>query len=94
MTYVLVIHKVEDYDKWKKVFDEHGKIRKAKDSKGATIFQDATDPSQLVIISEWDNLEKAKNFAEADDLKTAMQKAGVTSQPIVYYLEELEKAPF
>jgi heme-degrading monooxygenase HmoA len=94
MTYVLVIHKVEDYDKWKTVFDEHGTVRKAKESKGATIFQDANDSKQIIIISEWENLEKAKNFAEAEDLKIAMQKAGVTNQPTVYYLEELEKAPF
>ena len=47
---MLVIHKFEDYDKWKKVFDEHGTVRKAKESQGATIFQDANDPKQIVII--------------------------------------------
>lgn len=94
MTYVLVIHNVEDYDKWKKVFEEDGKVRKAKNSKGATIFRNSTDPNQIVVITEWENIESAKNFAEADDLKIAMQNAGVTSQPVVYYLEELEKAPF
>ena len=34
MTYVLTIQKVEEYDKWKQVFDEHGKVRKAEGSKG------------------------------------------------------------
>ena len=32
MTYVLVIHKVEDYAKWKTVYDEDGATRKAKGS--------------------------------------------------------------
>ncbi|ADI62982.1 conserved hypothetical protein ['Nostoc azollae' 0708] len=28
MKYVLIIHEVEDYDSWKKVFDNAGDIRK------------------------------------------------------------------
>jgi hypothetical protein len=29
MPYLLISHKVEDYAKWKPVFDEHGATRKA-----------------------------------------------------------------
>jgi len=87
MTYVLVIHKVEDFDKWKSVYDEDGATRKDKGSKGAFVFRNANDPNQLVVVSQWENIEKAKNFAEAEDLRITMQKAGVTGQPDVYYLE-------
>jgi heme-degrading monooxygenase HmoA len=94
MTYVLVIHTVEDYAKWKIVFDEHGTIRKAKGSKGASILSNTTVPDQIVIITEWEDMEAAKNFAEAEDLKIAMQKAGVVGIPAVYYLEEIERTQY
>ena len=91
MTYVLTIQKVEDYDKWKQVFDEHGKVRKKKGSKGAMIYRDSNDPKQLVIIIEWENLETAKNFSLSEDLKTTMKKAGVKGLPELHYLEEIGK---
>jgi len=94
MTYVLVMHKVEDYDKWKSLYDENGAMRKAYGSKGASVFRQANDPNSLVIITEWENIEKGKVFAESEDLKTTMQKAGVISQPEIYYLEEIEKTAY
>ena len=88
---VLVIHKVEDYNKWKPVYDEDGATRKDKGSKGASVLRNTKDPNHLVVITEWENLEKAKNFAESDDLKNTMLKAGVVGRPAVFYLEEIEK---
>jgi len=94
MTYVLAIQKIEDYDKWKKVFDEHGDVRKTKGSKGAIIYGDLNDPKQLMIITEWENMDSAKNFAMAEDLKIAMKKAGVIGLPELYYLEKIEKTEY
>lgn len=91
MTYVLVIHKVEDYDKWKVVYDGDTETRKAKGSKGAVVFRMADDPNEIVVMTEWENLTKAKRFAEAEELRITMLKAGVIGQPEVYYLEEIEK---
>lgn len=94
MTYVLVMHKVEDYDKWKSVYDENGAMRKAYGSEGAFVFHNADDPNHIVVISEWENIEKAKGFAESEELKLAMQKAGVIGQPAVYFLDEIERTPY
>jgi len=51
MTYVLVIHKIEDFDKWKSVYDEDGATRKDKGSKGAFVFRNANNPKQLVVLN-------------------------------------------
>jgi heme-degrading monooxygenase HmoA len=94
MTYVLAIQQIKDYNKWKKVFDKHGEVRKNKGSKGATIYRDSNDPKKLVIITKWDDMEAAKNFSLAEDLKIAMKKAGVMGLPKLYYLEEIEKTEY
>jgi hypothetical protein len=43
MPYMLVRHKVEDYENWKPVFEEHGDTRRESDSKGARLFRNADD---------------------------------------------------
>ena len=92
MPYLLVRHKVEDYEQWKPVFDhDHGATRKRSGSKGGWILRNAFDPNELVILLEWDSSENARHFLNADETREAMQRAGVTDEPDVYFLEEVER---
>lgn len=91
MAYVLVRHKVADYEKWKSVFDEHATMRKASGSKGGRLFRNANDPNETVILLEWDGLERARQFVQSPDLKEAMERAGVADQPTIVFLEEVEQ---
>lgn len=90
MPYLLVRHKMKDYAKWKQVFDEHGSTRKANGSKGGHLFQNSDNPSEIVILFEWDDLKKARQFAQSEDLRKAMERAGVSDKPDVYFLEKIE----
>ena len=93
MPYLLVRHKVADYARWKPFFDEHGATRKANGSRGGRLYRNATDPNELVILFEWDDLDKARTFAQSEDLRQIMQRAGVADQPDLYFLEEVEQVP-
>jgi heme-degrading monooxygenase HmoA len=93
MPYMLVRHKVEDYEKWKPVFDEHQSTRKESGGKGGYLFRNAEDSNEVVILLEWDDIEDARQFAQSEDLRETMQRAGVTEQPDIYFLEEVEKVP-
>lgn len=88
MAHVLVRHKVEDFDKWKTQFDEHTSVREENGSKGSHVFRNADNPNEVIVLLEWDNLDNARQFANSDELKEAMQKAGVTDQPDIYFLDE------
>jgi heme-degrading monooxygenase HmoA len=90
MAYQIVRHTVEDYSKWKTVFDEHGAIRKARGSTGAQVLRGADNPNELCILIEWDKVQNAQNFAQSDTLREAMQRAGVTSKPEILYFNEAE----
>jgi heme-degrading monooxygenase HmoA len=89
--YMLVRHKVKDYEKWKVVFDEHMNMREKSGSIGGRLFKNANDPNETIIIFKWDNIENAKKFTESEDLKKAMQKAGVVDKPDIFFLEEVER---
>ena len=93
MAHLLVHHHVEDYKKWRPLFNEHGKVRSEQGSKSGIIFRSANDPNEIFALFEWDSVENAKKFAQSDSLKETMKKAGVQGIPDVYFIEEIGKTP-
>ena len=91
MPYSLLRHKVEDYERWKPVFDEHVPAFTQSGSKGGRLFRNADDPNEVVILLEWDALENARQFYGSDDLRETMQRAGVAEQPDIFFLEVVEE---
>jgi hypothetical protein len=90
MPFMLIRHKVKDYLQWKFVFVEHAMVRKSTGSQGGLLFQNAADPNELFILMEWDDLERARAFAASEDLRDAMERAGVAEKPDVYFLQRVE----
>jgi len=89
MPYILVTHKVEDFDKWKDIFDEVAPMRDEAGEKSAALYRHATDPNTVTALFEWDTLENAHEYASSDRLKAAMGKAGVTGAPQITFLESV-----
>ncbi len=92
MAYILFQQSVEDYDKWKPLFYGDGPIRQAGGSKGGIVLRNADDPHHITVLLEWDSLENARAFVSSDELRERMQRAGVTSSPDVYFLDEAARA--
>jgi quinol monooxygenase YgiN len=93
MPYLLVRHDVKDYATWKTHFDKHAATRKRSGSKGAHVYKSSHKPNEVVMLFNWDNAKNMKAFAESDDLKKTMEKAGVVGMPDVFFLEEVERQP-
>ncbi len=91
MPYLLIRHKVEDYAKWKPVFDDHSSTREAAGSKGGYVLRNADDSNEIVILLEVDDLERCRQLVESEDLKEAMQRSGVADMPDIYYLDEADR---
>lgn len=93
MPYLFIRHTVEDYDRWKPLFDQHSIMRQSNGCRGGLLFRDANRPNEVVILFEWDNLERAHQFSQSQDLRETMQRAGVIGHPEVYFLEKVEDIP-
>ncbi len=93
MPSLLIRHKVKAYDAWKVAFDEHAPTRRANGSRGGRIFRGAGDPPEVLILLKWDDLDRARLFADSDDLREAMERAGVTDLPDVWVLLDGEHVP-
>jgi len=91
MAHLLVHHKVEDYNKFKTVFDSHASFRSEGGSLGGKIFRTTNDPNELFVLLEWNSLANAQKFAQSDSIKEAMKNAGVVGMPAIYFVEEATK---
>jgi quinol monooxygenase YgiN len=89
MSNLIVHHRVKDFAAWKPVFDQHASMRGAAGCKGGYLLRSPVDPNDVTIFFQWDSADHAKKFAQSDDLRTAMQKAGVLGKPDVQILDQV-----
>jgi len=90
MEYVLIIHEVEDYASWKKIFDDAALIRKNAGELSFQVLKLDNNPNKIVHFSKWASLSKAKAFFESAKLIEIRKQAGVKA-PEFIYLEQLEE---
>ena len=83
--------KIEDFDKWKPVFNERKSLRKEAGSKEGTLYRNSNNPNELVIFFDWKDMDKAKKFFQSDSLQKALKKGGAELIETTY-LEKIEKA--
>lgn len=91
MSHFLIRHKVEDYAKWKPVFDSDSGNRQKHGSKGGRLFRNADNPNEVIILWDWESLEQARQFTQSPELKQKMHDAGVADRSDIYFLEEVER---
>ena len=62
MPYILVRHKVKDYEQFRKVFFKNFKEVKDNDSQRGHIFRNKVDPNEVFVLVKWNNLDNFKTF--------------------------------
>jgi quinol monooxygenase YgiN len=94
MATLFVRHKVDDYAKWKRVYDDFASTRKELGVTGASVHRDPDDPNTLVVTHQFRNIKAARDFANSDELKSAMANAGVSGAPTIWFGEDVEETPY
>jgi quinol monooxygenase YgiN len=89
MMHVLVRHKVSDYNRWKDAFDSHLATRKRAGETGFRVFHGVDDPSEVVLLLDWQSTEEARKYMGSGELRDAMEKAGVVGAPEIQFLEDV-----
>ena len=87
MMHMLLRHKVADFAKWKPIYDAHLSARQKAELKEEHLFRNADDPNEVLLLFSVEDVDKAKAFTASDDLRQAMQNAGVRDKPDVYFLK-------
>ena len=90
MIYVYIKHQVANFRNWRELYDGHRETRKRKGCLTEQLFQKFDDENDVTIVFGWDNEENAREFIQSQDLKDAMQRAGVMQKPEVRFLNQVE----
>ena len=91
--FVLAIkHDVEDYERWKRVFDEFPP------GEGGAVFHRVNrlvdSPNTIAVVSGFQTADAANAFVNNPDLASAMQRAGVAGEPRIELYEEVEAVEY
>ena len=90
--FLVVSHKVEDFDRWLPVFESTGALKKKFGWKQSTVYSVDGDRNNVMVMEEFPSLEKAKAFAASPELKAAMGKAGVAGPPEIRFVTPVSHA--
>ena len=91
MPYLLIRHKVKDYELWKDGFEAAAHNRQHCGSKGGAVSRGEDDPHEVIVLLEWTDSHQMRTFALSEELQQRMQDAGVTDSPDFHFLNEVDK---
>lgn len=88
---VFIHHEVADYAAWRKVYDAFHATQKKMGVTKEAVYQTVGNPNDVIITHDFPSAEQAKAFLASDELKNAMQKAGVKGPPQVWVTTKTAK---
>jgi hypothetical protein len=86
--WLIVTHKVEDFARWKVVFDSTNAMKKPHGWKRSNIYTLDGDRNNVMVVEEFATMEGAKAFASSAELRAAMGKAGVVGAPDIRFVNQ------
>ena len=87
----IIYHEVEDYQKWKRVFDEFERTRKEFKEVSYEVGTINGDSKWIYVMNQWNNIEDYQTFVNDDKLEEAMTNAGVIGDPVFLVFNPKEK---
>ncbi len=90
MASMFIRHRVGDFAEWKPVFDQHESARREHGFTSHSLHREAGDPSVVVIAFRVKDVDRAKEFAHSDSLRSAMERAGVEEPPEIWFADDVE----
>jgi len=89
MAFLLVRHKVADYDRWKATFDADGARRASGGCRGGQVFRTLGRPDEVIVLLEWSDAAALQRFmfSQSHQLRDKMDEAGVDEVLDMYLLD-------
>ena len=84
MVRLFVRHAVADYGDWRRGYDAFDSQRRSMGVTDDAVYQSVEDPNDVTVTHDFDQVEAAKALMSSDELRTAMQNAGVQGQPQIW----------
>ena len=89
MTTLFGRHTVANYKAWRKVYDDFAPVQKAKGVTAQAVYQAADNPNDITVTHDFATDEAANAFVNSEELKSAMQNAGVVGAPTIWFTNKV-----
>jgi hypothetical protein len=89
MVTLFVRHSVSNYEAWRTAYDDFATIQKTLGVTAQAVYRGIADPNDVTVTHEFNTLEAAQVFLLRDELKAAMQAAGVKSTPTIWFTNKV-----
>jgi heme-degrading monooxygenase HmoA len=76
--------RVEDYGRWKTVYQAGEAARQAAGWRDLQVFRNSDDPNEIVILTEVDDLERARAYAESEEVRRRQRASGLLETTYYY----------
>ena len=90
MVRLFIRHNVADYEAWRRTYDDFGEQQRASGVKDEAVYQSIDNPNDVTVWHDFETAEEAQAFVASDELKNAMQGAGVQGEPEIWFTTEAE----
>jgi len=87
MAVTLVLHRVNDYDAFREVYDSFAPMQAAGGVIAESVHRMIGDPDNVLVIHEFNSVETAREFFANPELRDAMVRGGVKGEPRIEFYE-------
>lgn len=91
---LIAIHDVEDYDRWRQAYDDFDEFRKSSGIISHAVNQERGNANRVIVYHQARDVDTLRQFADSAELKDAMQRAGVTGEPAIHIVQEVDIAHY
>ena len=77
VTVCFVLHRVADYDAWRRVYDRVSEVQREVGVTGRAVYRAEGDPNNLLVMQEFHSSQEAHSFFENPHNREVLQHAGV-----------------
>src|SRR5215208_5059806 len=91
MAWAHVRYRVEDYSKWKEVFDSTAEYKRSHGWKGYRIHAIEGDDNHRLVMEEFETEDQVREFLGSEYLREALGDAGASDKPDIQVVELLEE---
>lgn len=88
MNYLLVKHRVADFEKWGQVFDSHLVGQRESGLELLHLLREIEDPNMVVLFFHVHDLEKAQAFTSTPEASKAAEESGVEGEAEAFWLTD------
>jgi heme-degrading monooxygenase HmoA len=91
MVYLLGKATVEEFEAWESAFRRFDSFRTDHGQEGWQTFRSVDDPTEVVVLFEWDDDEDPRAFFASEAMRERMAEAGVKGKPEWTELEFVDR---